>query len=248
MAQSLKKTYTNYFSWSRSVRWFHWINFLCVISLIFVGLIMLYKKELGISGIEAKVALKTLHVLIGYVFATNLLVRLLFAFTGPASARFKAFIPGKGFMQSLQSYRTSLKSGKPQQFIGHNPLGKLAVSSLFLLLLILTVSGLFRAGTDIYYPPFGSMVSSYIAEQGTDPSTLIPYNDQGVNKEKKASLKVFKSPIGKIHLYTAYLLMILIIVHIAAVVLSEITEGGGLISAMFSGKKILYEKPVDEEQ
>ena len=92
------------------------------------------------------------------------------------------------------------------------------------------------------------MVSSYIAEQGTDPSTLIPYNDQGVNKEKKASLKVFKSPIGKIHLYTAYLLMILIIVHIAAVVLSEITEGGGLISAMFSGKKILYEKPVDEEQ
>ena len=245
MTQAPIKTYQSYTAWSKSVRWFHWINFLSVISLIFVGLIMLYKKELGISGTEAKAALKALHVIIGYIFATNLIIRIVFAFMGSSSARFSAFIPGKGFMQNLRGYLASLKAGKPQQFIGHNPMGKLAVSSLFLLLIIMAVSGLIRAGTDIYYPPFGSLVSTYIAEEGTDPSTLIPYNDQGINKDKMASLKAFKSPIGKVHLYTAYLLMMLIVLHITAVVLAEVKEGGGLVSAMFSGKKILSDKPVD---
>ncbi len=239
-------SFKEYSAWSNSNRWFHWINFLCIISLIFVGLIMIYKKELGITGNDAKIALKVLHVTIGYVFATNLLIRLVLGFIGPSSARFSYFIPGKNFMQELQSYRASLKAGKPQQFIGHNPLGKLAVTALFLLLIILAVSGLTRAGTDIYYPPFGSMVTSYIAQEGTDPASLIPYDKQGVNKEKMASLKAFKSPIGKIHLYTAYLIMLLIILHISAVIYSEVTEGSGLVSAMFSGKKILSEKPADE--
>jgi len=239
-------SYKSYSTWSPAVRWFHWINVLTVTALIFVGLIMLYKKELGISSLEAKIGLKELHAIIGYVFATNLLIRLIFAFIGPASARFSAFIPGKGFMQSLQSYRASLKAGKPQQFIGHNPLGKLAVTALFSLLIILAMSGLIRAGTDIYYPPFGSTVASYIAADGIDPTSLIPYQKEGLNAKKMASLKAFKSPFGKVHLYCAYLLIFLIIIHIAAVFRAEVKEGDSLVSSMFSGNKILSEKPQDE--
>ncbi|MCU7940389.1 MAG: cytochrome b/b6 domain-containing protein [gamma proteobacterium symbiont of Bathyaustriella thionipta] len=242
----MSHVYKNYRTWSASVRWFHWINVLSVMALIFVGLIMLYKKELGITSLDAKIGLKELHVIIGYIFATNLFIRIIFAFIGPASARFSAFIPGKGFRQNLQRYRESLKSGKPQQFIGHNPLGKLAVTALFTLLIILAISGLIRAGTDIYYPPFGSTVASYIAEEGIDPATLMPYQKEGVNPERMASLKTFKSPFGKIHLYTAYLLMLLIVIHIAAVVRAEVKEGDRLISSMFSGNKVLTEKPQDE--
>lgn len=238
--------YKNYSTWSPAVRWFHWINVLSVTALILVGLMMLYSKEIGIVSIEARVGLKELHVSIGYIFATNFLIRLIFAFAGPASARFSAFIPGKSFMQSLQSYRASLKAGKPQQFIGHNPLGKLAVTALFTLLTVLAISGLIRAGTDIYYPPFGSTVASYIAEEGIDPASLIPYQSEGVNAEKMASLKTFKSPFGKIHLYTAYLLMFLVVIHVTAVVRAEVKEGDRLVSSMFSGKKILSEKPQDE--
>lgn len=242
----MSPSYKSYSTWSSSVRWFHWINVLCVIGLIFVGLIMLYKNELGISSLEAKVSLKELHVIIGYVFVTNLVMRLIFAFIGPACARLSAFIPGKDFIKSLKSYRASLKTKNPQQFIGHNPLGKLAVTALFSLLIILAVSGLIRAGTDIYYPPFGSAVASYIAEDGIDPGRLIPYQKEGVNEEKMASLKAFKSPFGKIHLYTAYFLMLLIFVHIVAVVRAEIKEGDSLVSSMFSGKKIIKGEPQDE--
>lgn len=242
----MSQPFKQYATWSLSVRWFHWINVLCVFSLIFVGLMMLYKKELGITSLEAKISLKELHVIIGYIFASNLFIRLVFAFIGPASARFSAFLPGKAFVQSLKSYTASIKAGKPQQFIGHNPLGKLAVTALFALLIILTFSGLIRAGTDIYYPPFGNAVANYVVEEGADPANLMPYDNKGVNSEKMASLKAFKSPIGKVHLYGAYLIMLIILIHVVAVVRAEVKEKDSIVSSMFSGKKVLSEKPQDE--
>jgi len=241
----MSQTFKQYVTWSASVRWFHWINVLSVLSLIFIGLIMLYKKELGISSLEAKIALKEVHVIVGYVFATNLIIRVLMAFIGDSSARFKAFIPGKGYLEQLKSYHQSLHNKQPQQFIGHNPIGKLAVTLIFSLLLILLFSGLIRAGTDVYMPPFGSSVVEFIAEPGTDPATLVPYQKEGVNAEKMAQLKAFKGPFGKIHLYTAYFLMLIILVHIAAVIRAEVKEGDSIVSSMFSGKKILSKEPED---
>lgn len=40
--------------------------------------------------------------------------------------------------------------------------------------------------------------------------------------------------------------MFLIIVHIVAVIVTEVREGGSIISAMFTGSKVLSGKPVDE--
>ena len=53
--------------WDLPVRLFHWVNFLSVISLLFMGFIMLYKKELGITSLDAKIGLKQVHVIIGYL-------------------------------------------------------------------------------------------------------------------------------------------------------------------------------------
>jgi cytochrome b len=41
--------------------------------------------------------------------------------------------------------------------------------------------------------------------------------------------------------------MFLIVVHIAAVIRVEIKEGGGIISAMFTGKKLLNHAASDDE-
>ena len=49
-----------YKAWELPVRLFHWVNFLCVIALSLFGLIMLNKGAIGISGIEARIGLKTL--------------------------------------------------------------------------------------------------------------------------------------------------------------------------------------------
>ncbi|MBE9526746.1 MAG: cytochrome b/b6 domain-containing protein [Proteobacteria bacterium] len=60
------------------------------------------------------------------------------------------------------------------------------------------------------------------------------------------ALNAIRKPVGKIHLYTAYFLMFLIIVHIAAVVRAEVKDDERLVSSMISGKKIMSEKPQDE--
>jgi Ni/Fe-hydrogenase 1 B-type cytochrome subunit len=41
--------------WDLPVRLFHWVNFLSVMSLLFMGFVMLYEKELGITSLEAKI-------------------------------------------------------------------------------------------------------------------------------------------------------------------------------------------------
>ncbi|MCU7802833.1 MAG: cytochrome b/b6 domain-containing protein [Candidatus Thiodiazotropha sp. (ex Lucinoma borealis)] len=237
--------FKEYKVWDAPIRIFHWVNFISVISLIFVALVMMYKKELGITGVDAKIALKELHVIIGYIFVMNLVWRIIWGFIGGKYARWSYIFPGKDFIKAVRNYIKSIADGDPQQYIGHNPLGRLAISTIILLLLLIASTGLIRAGTDIYYPPFGSYVVEYIAKPGINPDSIIPYNPTGMSESKANHLKVFKSPFGKIHKYSAYALMFIIIIHIFVVVLTEIREGGSLITAMFTGRKLLRKKPAD---
>ena len=59
--------------WDVSVRWFHWINLLCVLGLVAVGVAILNDKALGVDN-DGKILLKTVHVWIGYVFVLNLVL------------------------------------------------------------------------------------------------------------------------------------------------------------------------------
>jgi cytochrome b len=90
-------------------------------------------------------------------------------------------------------------------------------------------------------------VAEYIAAPGTDPASLIPYNPEGTDPAKAEQLKAFKGPFGDIHIYTAFTLLFVIVVHIIAVIVTDSREGGSLISAMFTGTKVLSGKPVDDE-
>jgi hypothetical protein len=60
----------SYAVWDRPTRWFHWINFACVVALAAIGTAILYDKELGVTD-GGKILLKTTHVWFGYVFAIN---------------------------------------------------------------------------------------------------------------------------------------------------------------------------------
>jgi cytochrome b len=42
--------------------------------------------------------------------------------------------------------------------------------------------------------------------------------------------------------------MFMIVLHIFFVIRAEVKEGGGLITAMFTGKKILKSKPADLDE
>jgi len=236
----------SYAVWDRPTRWFHWINFVCVVALVALGTAILYGKELGVTD-DGKVLLKTTHVWFGYVFAVNLGWRLIWAFFGNRHARWAGMLPFQpGYGTSLRRYLRGLIRGGESRYLGHNPIARLMVSLLVLLLVAQAVTGLVLAGTDIYYPPFGYWFASWVAAPGVDPSALVPYDKTGIDAASWDAMRAFRAPFITIHYWTFYALLFLIVVHIAGVVVTEIREGGGIVSAMFTGKKVFDRDPVDD--
>lgn len=237
--------YKSYRVWDRTVRWFHWINFLAVLCLIGTGLVIYNGKALGISA-DAKVWMKEFHVWFGYLMAVNLLWRIIWGFAGNRFSRWSVTLPfGRGYLAELGAYLKSLRGGQPRYYLGHNPLGRLMVLALLLLLVIQAVTGLVLAGTDIYYPPLGSWIANWVAAPGIDPATLLPGNKEMVDAAAWDEMRAFRKPFITLHELVFFLLSASIVVHIAAVVLGEIRERVGLVSAMFHGNKVLPETPVD---
>ena len=103
----------------------------------------------------------------------NLLWRFVWAFFGNRYTRWRGILPGgPGYLTALRGYTASFLSGEPQQFVGHNPLARVGISLLFLLLVIQLTTGLVIAGTDLFWPPFGHWFAQWIAAPGVDPAAL----------------------------------------------------------------------------
>jgi cytochrome b len=237
-----------YLVWDRNVRWFHWINVLCMLGLIAVGVVILNAKVLGVPN-DGKILLKTTHVWIGYVFALNLLWRLIWAFVGGTHGRWRAILPGgRGYMNEVHCYITDFRAGQPRQYLGHNPLGRIAVTLMLFMLLVQAVTGLVLAGTDLFYPPIGSWIADWVARQDVDPATLLPYAPEMYNEAAYEAMRAFRKPFITVHYYGFYMLLAIVLIHVLAVVVTELREGGNLISAMFSGKKVLSGPPADQAQ
>jgi cytochrome b len=234
--------------WDANVRWFHWINVICVLGLTAVGVAILNDGALGISN-DGKILLKTVHVYFGYVFAMNLAWRLVWAFTGSTHARWRELLPGgPGYLPALRRYVSALRGGEHPQYLGHNPLGRIAVALMLLLLLTQAVTGLVLAGTDLFLPPVGPWIAKAVAAPGVDPGALVPYAPDMYDKEAYSSMRAWRAPFVRIHGYAFYALMVLVALHVAAVVITEVRGGGNLISAMFTGKKILRVPMADEKK
>jgi Ni/Fe-hydrogenase 1 B-type cytochrome subunit len=237
--------YKDYFAWDVPTRLFHWINFLAVLGLIATGLAVLNDEVLGLS-IGGKILLKSIHVCFGYVMAVNLAWRFVWAFFGNRYARWRSLLPGgSGYLGSLRAYLASFVSGKPQQFIGHNPLARIGISLLFLLLSVQLVTGLVIAGTDLYWPPFGRWFAQWVAAPGIDPAVVQPGVSDAIDKSAYAAMRAVRGPFVEVHEFAFWILAVVIVVHVAAAIVTELHEGGSIISAMFTGRKILTRRPAD---
>lgn len=238
----------SYVVWDASTRWFHWINALCVLALAIVGLMILNAGGLEVPN-SGKATLKTIHTWIGYVFVLNLLWRIVWAFLGNRYAKWRSMLPGgKGYLGALRSYVAAFIAGHPEQYVGHNPAGRLGIAALFLLIVIQALTGLVLAGTDLFYPPLGYWIAQWVAAPGVDPGTLVPYAPEMYDAVAYADMRAYRKPVAGVHLYSFYVLAVVAVLHIAAVIITEVKEGGNIISAMFTGRKIISGHPVDEER
>lgn len=235
---------TEYKVWDRTTRIFHWVNVLAMLVLIAFGVALLNAGALGASN-DGKIMLKTIHVYAGYVFAVNLAWRLVWAFIGGPFARWRSVLPGgKGYGAALKAYI----SGEKTSYLGHNPLGRIAVTVLLIALTVQAVTGLVLAGTDIYYPPFGGMIAEWIAAPGVNPADILPYDRSLVDPEAYSEMRAFRGGYIQTHVNNFYIILSLVVMHIGAVVWTENRHGGSIVSAMFSGKKALKETPEDADK
>jgi cytochrome b len=237
---------TEYRVWDRTQRVFHWVNFLAVLSLAAIGTVILNADRLGIPNDPGVVTLKTVHVYVGYVFILNLLWRLVWAFIGGPFARWRALLPvGPMFGRRLAEFVKGFFSGHAPFYLGHNPLARIFLSLLVLLLVVQGATGIVLAGTDVYMPPLGSTMRAWVAADTHDPSLVRPYAPDTVNAQAYADMRAFRAPIVETHELTYFILLALIAIHVAAAILAEFREGGTIISAMFTGRKIRDGKPTD---
>jgi len=240
---------TEYRVWDRTQRVFHWVNFLAVLSLAAIGTVILNADRLSIPNDPGVVTLKTVHVYVGYVFILNLLWRLVWAFIGGPFARWRALLPvGPMFGRRLAEFVKGFFSGHAPFYLGHNPLARILLSLLVLLLVVQGATGIVLAGTDVYLPPLGGAMRAWVAADTHDPSLVRPYAPDTVNAQAYADMRAFRAPIVETHELTYFVLLALIAIHIASAVIAELKEGGAIISAMFTGRKIHTREPVDAKE
>lgn len=72
---------------------------------------------------------------------------------------------------------------------------------------------------------------------------LKPGSKDFVDAEAYVEMRSFRAPIIITHLITFYTLIVILLLHITAVVLTEIKSRNGIISAMFTGEKWFDEPP-----
>jgi Ni/Fe-hydrogenase 1 B-type cytochrome subunit len=174
----------------------------------------------------------------------DLIWRLIWAFLGNRYANWRAVLPGgTGYLRALEAYVAAFVAGRPQHYLGHNPPGRVAVLGIAVLLVVQAVTGLVLAGTDIFYPPFGGWIAHWIAAPHVDPSALTPLTRDLMDQSAYAAMRSFRAPFVKIHELAFYVIAAMVMLHVTAVIITELREGGSLISAMFSGRRILSRRP-----
>ena len=117
--------------WDLPTRTFHWLQALC-----FMGAYLTSDSE----------KTRDLHVALGYILFALIVFRLVWGFIGTRYARFSSFL----FKPSeIIAYMRSLFQGKSEHFVGHNPVGSVAIWLLLSLGLTLGVTGVMLLQDDV---------------------------------------------------------------------------------------------------
>ena len=77
-----------------------------------------------------------------------------------------------------------------------------------------------RAGTDLYFPPFGPLVLRYVAAEGEKPSVEAVKSGK-VNGARAKQIREFKAPVGKIHFYGGVFILFLASIHASGALVTE---------------------------
>ncbi len=109
--------------WDAPTRVFHWMLAFC-----FAGAYVTSESD----------RLMGVHLTLGYTMVGLVAFRVVWGLVGTRYARFTSFIRGP---EAITRYAGSMLSGKPDKYVGHNPMGAVSIVLMLLFSLLVVYTG-----------------------------------------------------------------------------------------------------------
>lgn len=219
--------------WELPVRFYHWINALCIVALAITGYIIGRPPALQ-SASEASFSywfgtVRFIHFVAGFVFFFNFVFRIYWGFVGNKYARWSNFIPLKKWQ--WKEFMCVLKvdilqvANRPMFSVGHNTLASFTYFLTFLAFLLQTLTGfgLYAPMSDSWFPQLFAWVPVVL---GGDFMTR------------------------QIHHILMWFFIVFAIIHVYLVFYHDYIERTGVTSSMIGGWKFVEggEAEIDDEE
>ena len=188
-----------------------------IVALAITGFMIYFRKPLGLQAL--KLTLVWTHASIAYAFLIVLAARVYLGVAGGEASRFRHVLARAADIRRLFIGSASGRSGL--KFAGRSPLSRTLATIIYAAIAANAATGLVRAGTDLYLPPFGPIVRAYIAADGVDPANLRPAAREGADKERHGFVSRAKIPFGKAHIYGAFIIAATALIHACGVLMTE---------------------------
>lgn len=211
--------------WQLPVRFYHWINALCIVVLSITG--YLIGRPLAItSGAEASFSywfgtVRFIHFVAAFIFFFNFVYRIYWGFVGNKYARWDNFIPlrksqWKEFFDVLRVDIFQVRC-KPLDSVGHNTLASFTYFLTFIAFLLqsLTGFGIYAAMSESWFPQLFAWIVPLL---GGDLMTR------------------------QIHHILMWFFIVFAIIHVYLVFYHDYIERRGVTSSMIGGWKFIDEE------
>ncbi|MBL9214963.1 MAG: Ni/Fe-hydrogenase, b-type cytochrome subunit [Opitutaceae bacterium] len=217
--------YQRVYVWQQPVRWFHWINALCITVLGVTGYLIAHPPAL-LSGAEASAGywfgtVRFAHFLAGYVFVANFLFRIYWAFAGNKYANWRNFLPltRAQFRQVWDVLRVDILqlSNQPVPALGHNAVAYFTYAGTGLLTLFQIGSGfaLYAPMSEAWLPQLFVWVTPLFGSE--------------------QNLRLF-------HYAVMWAFAVFTVIHVYLVVYHDYVEGHGVLSSIIGGWKFMEKR------
>lgn len=223
--------YQRVYVWEQPVRWFHWINALCILALGVTGYLIAHPPAF-MNSAEASFSYwfgvnRFIHFLTGYVLLGNFLFRLYWAFAGNKYASWRNFLPLRRaqLKQCVDVLKVDIlqSSDKPVHTLGHNAVAYFTYTGTFLLLGFQVLSGfaLYAPTSGSWFPQLFLWVTPLFGSE--------------------QNLRIF-------HYAATWAFAVFTLIHIYLCFYHDYVEGHGVLSSIIGGWKFMEKHKVAAEE
>ena len=220
MVTSASPTFHRLYVWELPVRFYHWVNAVCVFALMVTGFIIGNPVRIAYADEAYQQywfgTVRMIHFVAAFIFFFNFLVRIYWGFVGNRYARWSNFIPhtGEQLREIVETLKIDILQVKTRGAlaVGHNALAGFIYFLSFLVFLFQAFTG---------FAMYSSMSGSLLPRMF---SWVVPLMGGDIN-------------VRQWHHLFLWFFVVFTIVHVYLVFYHDYVEGRGTTSSMFGGWK-----------